>query len=217
MTINEAGIENRPCGDAFSEGSGIGSLDDVEGAEPIPLAKRKLPESTVVALEQAARTHASETSPEFFLSAKRHQRCFRWRFSDHLASIYRATKPFDALGALKEGVISPLLSNLPKTHPTRPRAIRIVDSIPLIAVGKIYKPELRRREIERACRACLAGLDDTDSINVSVELRAEDKALAHMELPATMTTESHQSFSRRLETLGDQLVVSVESAGAQPK
>ncbi|HSS61448.1 MAG TPA: acyl-CoA synthetase [Candidatus Limnocylindrales bacterium] len=44
-----------------------------------------------------------------------------------------------------------------------PKAIEIVDEIPLTSVGKQYKPELRRRAAEQAARAALAetGLSDT--------------------------------------------------------
>jgi fatty-acyl-CoA synthase len=38
-----------------------------------------------------------------------------------------------------------------------PRHVEIVDEIPLTAVGKPYKPELRRRAAERAAREALAG------------------------------------------------------------
>ena len=43
-----------------------------------------------------------------------------------------------------------------------PKQVEIVDEIPLTAVGKPYKPELRRRAAERAARDALAdtGLGD---------------------------------------------------------
>jgi fatty-acyl-CoA synthase len=40
-----------------------------------------------------------------------------------------------------------------------PKAIHIVDAMPLTAVGKIYKPALKRLEVEAALRAELAGAD----------------------------------------------------------
>ena len=36
-----------------------------------------------------------------------------------------------------------------------PKLVEIIDAIPLTAVGKPYKPELRRRAIERAAREAL--------------------------------------------------------------
>jgi len=43
-----------------------------------------------------------------------------------------------------------------------PRHVEIIDEIPLTAVGKPYKPELRRRAAEQAARAAVAetGLSD---------------------------------------------------------
>jgi fatty-acyl-CoA synthase len=38
-----------------------------------------------------------------------------------------------------------------------PQQVEIVDEIPLTAVGKPYKPELRRRAAEQAAREALAG------------------------------------------------------------
>jgi len=116
VSMKECYPATDPFSDRLARGRGISSLDDLEAAERIPLAERELPESTLVALEQAAWTHASETALEFFLSGKRHHRCFRWRVSELLAAIYRAANLFDALGAKKDDVISLLLPNLPETH-----------------------------------------------------------------------------------------------------
>lgn len=52
----------------------------------------------------------------------------------------------------------------------RPRYIRIVDEIPLTGVGKIYKPELRRREIEDALLSALREADvDTHMLTVNAD------------------------------------------------
>ena len=39
-----------------------------------------------------------------------------------------------------------------------PKRIDVVDAIPLTAVGKVFKPELRRRAAEDVARDALAGL-----------------------------------------------------------
>jgi fatty-acyl-CoA synthase len=39
-----------------------------------------------------------------------------------------------------------------------PKRVHVVDAIPLTAVGKVFKPELRRRATEAAARDALAGL-----------------------------------------------------------
>lgn len=40
-----------------------------------------------------------------------------------------------------------------------PKEVVVLETLPTTAVGKIYKPELARREIERACRVEIASLD----------------------------------------------------------
>jgi len=39
-----------------------------------------------------------------------------------------------------------------------PKRVHVVDSIPLTAVGKVFKPELRRRAAEAVARDALAGI-----------------------------------------------------------
>jgi fatty-acyl-CoA synthase len=66
-----------------------------------------------------------------------------------------------------------------------PKQIRIVDSIPLTAVGKIFKPELKRRETADALRAALheggvriksLAVSDGKSSGTSIKLELDDPA-----------------------------------------
>jgi fatty-acyl-CoA synthase len=50
-----------------------------------------------------------------------------------------------------------------------PRRVEVIDAIPVTAVGKYYKPELRRRAAEEAARDALAGV-----ITAGVVARLED-------------------------------------------
>ena len=45
-----------------------------------------------------------------------------------------------------------------------PRHIEIIDEIPMTAVGKPYKPELRRRAAEQAARAAVAEIGLSDQV-----------------------------------------------------
>ncbi|HTP22085.1 MAG TPA: hypothetical protein VMJ65_20930, partial [Solirubrobacteraceae bacterium] len=67
-----------------------------------------------------------------------------------------------------------------------PRHVEIIDEIPVTAVGKPYKPELRRRAAEQAARAALAetGLSDQvqavlidASLEIHVPRSAQDDAV----------------------------------------
>ena len=49
-----------------------------------------------------------------------------------------------------------------------PKRVEIVDEIPLTAVGKPYKPELRRRAAEQAAREALAGNAITDRVSAGL-------------------------------------------------
>jgi fatty-acyl-CoA synthase len=49
-----------------------------------------------------------------------------------------------------------------------PRFVEIVEQIPLTAVGKPYKPELRRRAAEQAVRAALAGTGARDHVRAEL-------------------------------------------------
>jgi fatty-acyl-CoA synthase len=63
-----------------------------------------------------------------------------------------------------------------------PKAIRIVDTIPLTGVGKIFKPALRRREMADAVRSALveAGVEDVTVNLIDDTLRGVS---LHVELP----------------------------------
>ncbi|KVE23546.1 acyl-CoA synthetase [Burkholderia singularis] len=62
-----------------------------------------------------------------------------------------------------------------------PRQIRIVDAMPLTAVGKIFKPELKRRETADALRAALNEAGMTHA-RVTVETDASRGVSAHVAL-----------------------------------
>ena len=49
-----------------------------------------------------------------------------------------------------------------------PKHVEIVDEIPLTAVGKQYKPELRRRAAEQAAREALAGTAIADRVGAAL-------------------------------------------------
>ena len=62
-----------------------------------------------------------------------------------------------------------------------PRQIRIVDAMPLTAVGKIFKPELKRRETDDALRSALYEAGMTNA-RVTVESDASRGVSAHVAL-----------------------------------
>jgi fatty-acyl-CoA synthase len=49
-----------------------------------------------------------------------------------------------------------------------PRAVRIVEAMPLTAVGKIFKPALRREAVQRCVGAVAAKLDGAGRVNIDV-------------------------------------------------
>jgi fatty-acyl-CoA synthase len=70
-----------------------------------------------------------------------------------------------------------------------PKAIRIVEELPLTAIGKVYKPRLLQWEHETAFRAALRALDPwVDAVDVDVQQHAEHGLYALVSLrpkPAT--------------------------------
>jgi fatty-acyl-CoA synthase len=58
-----------------------------------------------------------------------------------------------------------------------PRHVEIVDEIPLTAVGKPYKPELRRRAAERAARDALAGTAAPEQVRAEL---VDDAVVIHV-------------------------------------
>ena len=71
-----------------------------------------------------------------------------------------ATATEDELRAFAEAEIS--------ERPAWPKYIQIVDSIPMTAVGKIFKPALRRSAVERTVQAILSEQDLTGDVDVTV-------------------------------------------------
>ena len=71
-----------------------------------------------------------------------------------------ATATEDELRAFAEAEIS--------ERPAWPKYIQIVDSIPMTAVGKIFKPALRRSAVERTVQAILSEHDLTGDVDVTV-------------------------------------------------
>jgi fatty-acyl-CoA synthase len=65
------------------------------------------------------------------------------------------------LAAFVDGVIA--------DPPARPKAVRIVDALPLTPVGKIFKPELRRREIEDALTQALAEAGTPAAVRAGID------------------------------------------------
>jgi len=49
-----------------------------------------------------------------------------------------------------------------------PRAVRVIDVMPLTAVGKIFKPQLRHDAVTRCVRMVLAGFDTCDMVAAEV-------------------------------------------------
>ena len=49
-----------------------------------------------------------------------------------------------------------------------PRAVRIIEALPLTAVGKIFKPALRLDAVQRCVRSLVAQLDGAHAVDVEV-------------------------------------------------
>jgi fatty-acyl-CoA synthase len=60
-----------------------------------------------------------------------------------------------------------------------PQHVEIVDEIPLTAVGKQYKPELRRRAAEQAAREALAGTVAAEQIHAVLIDRGVEIQVPH--------------------------------------
>ncbi|GAB5482602.1 MAG: acyl-CoA synthetase [Parasphingorhabdus sp.] len=58
-------------------------------------------------------------------------------------------------------------------RPAAPARIEMLDALPLTAIGKVYKPQLRTRAAEYATRMAIEGMIASD---VSVEIQAEEAA-----------------------------------------
>src|SRR5258706_112410 len=66
-----------------------------------------------------------------------------------------------------------------------PKAIRIIDEMPLTAIGKVFKPRLRQLEHETAFRAALQPLAPwVDGVDVDVQPHAEHGLHAEIRLLA---------------------------------
>src|SRR5262249_18525149 len=49
-----------------------------------------------------------------------------------------------------------------------PRAVRLIDTMPLTAVGKIFKPQLRQDAVRRCVENVLGGIDGCETIETQV-------------------------------------------------
>jgi fatty-acyl-CoA synthase len=74
-----------------------------------------------------------------------------------------------------------------------PKAIRVVPTLPLTAVGKIFKPALKQREVEDALADALRGA----GVAVAA-LRARSDARRGLVVEATLGPGADESFARRV-------------------
>ena len=101
---------------------------------------------------------------------------------------------FVALAPGSELTVEELNARAAERVPERaatPERVEIVDAIPLTAVGKPFKPELRRRAAEQAARAALAGTAVSEQIHAvlvdsGIEIRVAHSA-ADAEVRETLT------------------------------
>jgi len=78
-----------------------------------------------------------------------------------------------------------------------PRAVRIIEALPLTAVGKIFKPALRLDAVQRCVRSVAAQLDGAHAVDV--EVRDAGGAIAVVLKVPGPATESVDNMRRELE------------------
>jgi fatty-acyl-CoA synthase len=91
-----------------------------------------------------------------------------------------------------------------------PRAVRIVEALPLTAVGKIFKPALRLDAVQRCVRSVVAQLDGAHAVDV--EVRDAGGAIAVVLRVTDPSTVSVDNIRRELERYTFR--VEVESAAS---
>jgi len=105
-----------------------------------------------------------------------------WEYEEPPGDLY--TNPDPAELPLSQATIRDLRAWAAARAPepaAAPKRVDVVDAIPLTAVGKVFKPELRRRAAEAAARDALAGIA-TDAVarlaegQVVVTVRGGDRA-----------------------------------------
>jgi len=85
-----------------------------------------------------------------------------------------------------------------------PKHVEVVDEIPLTSVGKLYKPELRRRAAERAARDALDETDLVDQVRAVLVDGAVEIHVPHSaEDEAVVETLSEYAWTWRLTNQGD--------------
>lgn len=91
-------------------------------------------------------------------------------------------------------------------RPAQPQAVRVVDALPVTAVGKIFKPELRRREAEAACRERLEADGETgwrlraEWTEAGIEIRVQVAGQDRVEWVKRALAPLTGSFTLRVES-----------------
>ncbi|WP_336631245.1 MULTISPECIES: acyl-CoA synthetase [unclassified Microbacterium] len=101
--------------------------------------------------------------------------------------------------ATPEGLLASVAPRIGE-RAAQPRAVRIVDQLPITPVGKIFKPALVRREIEDVCRAAAAGLPVTvHSVDVVQDPARGHVAHLHASGDVAALREALAPFAFRIE------------------
>jgi fatty-acyl-CoA synthase len=113
-----------------------------------------------------------------------------------------------AFAVLKQGVETPPEIELQEwtsarvdEPPARPKWVRIIDTMPMTNVGKIFKPELRRMAAEHTVRDALAGLEAAVGADVSASLGADGKIAVAVKLPDRIRESARNAVRAAVEPL----------------
>jgi fatty-acyl-CoA synthase len=91
-------------------------MADIAAIEHVPLADRRLPESTYAALVASAARTPDAKALSFFLTASGYDRSRTWTYRELVAEVTRAANVFHGLGVTAEHPVAFVLPNLPETH-----------------------------------------------------------------------------------------------------
>ena len=92
------------------------TMADIAAIEDVPLADRRLPESTYAALLASAARTPEAKALSFFLTASAYDQPRTWTYKELVAEVTRAANVFHGLGVTAEHPVAFVLPNLPETH-----------------------------------------------------------------------------------------------------
>ncbi|MEX0339203.1 MAG: AMP-binding protein, partial [Arenibacterium sp.] len=96
--------------------SALGSMEDIRAFENVPLASRRLPQSTYEALKHGAAIDPDAPAITYFADASQLDRPRVWTHRAFLETIHRTANALRRLGIGRNDVVAYVLPNLPETH-----------------------------------------------------------------------------------------------------